>query len=136
MSFECLIECVVGIINISLISSSSSLFPVLSWLLTQISIKDICYCIYSIKPSSDSRMIEPSDTLWLLPHPIYVWFVIIHVIWCHITVIGVSNFFRSVMWNVLQEKRLQTLLKMIQHMVKITNSVYVFLCSVLTVEGS
>ena len=31
-------------------------------------------------------------------------------------------FFRLVMWSVLQEKRLQTLLKMIQHMAKITNS--------------
>ena len=30
--------------------------------------------------------------------------------------------FRLVMWSVLQEKRLQTLLKMIQHMDKITNS--------------
>ena len=30
--------------------------------------------------------------------------------------------FRLVMWSVLQEKRLQTLLKMIQHMAKINNS--------------
>lgn len=81
-------------------------------------------------------MIEPNDTPWLLPHPFYVWVVIIHVILRHITVIGVSNFFRSVMWNVLQEKRLQTLLKMIQRMVKITNSVYPYLCSVLIVEGT
>jgi hypothetical protein len=40
------------------------------------------------------------------------------------------------MWNVLQEKRLQTLLKMIQHMVEITNSVYPSVCSVPIVDGT